>query len=130
ASSKTTTGLWIAAPPLLRVSKDDSHKRKYEAALEAVRCSEDSVPLPKDTSSVIAPLLSMAKANSWPQFVQTAKCIMIELENGQLKIIPHRKLPRPKGALQSLPEGAISLSEDSAGEEVGAALEEAFSRCR
>jgi hypothetical protein len=129
-SSMATTGLWIATPPLVQINSHDSRQRKGEAALEVLNASQQGIPLPQDTGSVIVPLLTKAGARSWTEFMKKAKCVGLELEGDKLTIMPHRKLPRPKGALEGMPEKAIVLSADTSAEEIGAALEEAMSRCQ
>jgi hypothetical protein len=130
ASSKTMTGLWIATPPLIRLSRHDPRQRKGEVTLEVLKASQQSVPLPEDTGSVIVPLLTEAGVRSWTEFMKKAKAVGLELENNQLTIIPHRQMPRSKGALQGIEGQHIVLPADAPPEEVGAALEEAMTRCQ
>ena len=127
-SSKTTNGLWVASSPLLSVDRKDSPQRKSEMAFEVLNTSTDSVPIPTDPNALVSPLLELANVKSWATFMKDAKCISLELEDGQLAIIPQRKLKRPKGALESLPEEAIIVSADASPDSIGSALEEAIGR--
>jgi|SRR5579875_785317 len=129
-SSMATTGLWIATPPLVQVNSYDSRQRKGEAALEVLNASQQGIPLPEDTRSVIVPLLTKAGARSWTEFVKKAKCVGLELEGDKLTLMPHRKFPRSKDALEGITEQAVVLAANASPEEVGAALEEAFARCQ
>jgi hypothetical protein len=129
-SSKATTGLWIATPPQVQVSSRDSQQRKGEAALEVLNASQQGVPLPEDTGSVIAPLLTRAGVKSWPEFMKKAKGVGLELEGNQLTVTPHRQIPRSKGALEGIEDQHILLPADASPDEIGAALEEAMSRCQ
>jgi len=52
----------------------------------------------------------------------------LELEEGHITVLPQRKLKRPKGAMESLPEEAIVVSADASPDEIGSALEEALRR--
>jgi hypothetical protein len=61
--------------------------------------------------------------------MKKAKCVGLELENNQLTFIPHRQIPQSKGSLEGIEGRDIVLPADAAPEEVGAALEEAMSRC-
>jgi hypothetical protein len=127
-SSKTTNGLWVATPPVIRLAPQDSTQRKGEAAIEALGASRESIPIPANPSALVAPLLAMAKVRSWPAFMKRAKLTMLELDHGTLRIIPQKKLADPEGALESLPEKTIELSEGAHPAEIGAALEEAMAR--
>jgi hypothetical protein len=129
-SSQATTGLWIATPPVIRLKKQDSSQRKWEAVMEVLNASRQGVPVPADNENLVAPLLALAKVKSWAAFMKNGKCIGLELENGCLTIMPHRKFPRPKGALEGISEQAIVLSADASPEAIGSALEEAMSRCK
>ncbi len=127
--SRATTGLWIATPPLIQLHKRDSRQCKGQAAIEALNASQHGVPVPADNEDLVGPLLALAGVKSWAAFMSKAKYIGLELENDQVTVMPHRKLPRPKGALEGMPEKAIVLPADASAEEIGAALEEAMSRC-
>ena len=127
-SSKTTNGMWIAASPLCTLDRRESCRRKCEVALQVLNSSRDSVPIPTDPKTLIAPLLNVANVRSWAAFMRAAKCISIELDGEQLSIIPQKKLSRPKGALESRPDDTIVVRVDASPEEIGAALEQAMDR--
>jgi hypothetical protein len=129
-SSKTTTGLWIATPPLIQLNKHDPRPRKGEAVMEALNASRHGVPVPADNEDLVGPMLALAGVKSWSVFVKKAKCVGLELENNRLTLMPHRPMPRSKGALEGIPEQALVLPADASPEEIGAALEEAMSRCQ
>lgn len=129
SQSKATTGLWFGTPPLIVLSRHDPRQRKGEAALEVLNASQEGLPLPEDTRSVIVPLLTKAEVRSWPEFMKKAKCVGLELENNQLTLIPHRQIPQSKGSLEGIEGQDIVLPANASLEEIGAALEEAMNRC-
>jgi hypothetical protein len=130
SQSKATTGLWIATPPLVEMSRHDSRLRKGEAAVEVLNASREGVPLPEDTDAGIIPLLTKARVKSWSQFMKKAKCVGLELENNQLTIRPYGQIPHSKGAMEGIEGQHIVLAPDASPEEVGAGLEEAMRRSR
>jgi hypothetical protein len=115
SQSKTTTGLWITMPPLIELGRHDSRQQKGEAALGVVGASQEGVPLPEDTSSVVIPMLTKVGAKSWSAFMKKARCVGLEFENGKLRLMPYRPLPRSKGALEGITEQAMVLPANCAG---------------
>jgi hypothetical protein len=130
SQSKATTGLWIGASPLIELRRHDSRQRKGEVAFEVLAASREGVPLPEDTDAEIIPLLKRAGVKYWSQFMKKAKCVGLELESNHLTIRPYRQIPRGKGAVEGIEGQHIVLPADASPEEVGAALEEAMSRCQ
>jgi hypothetical protein len=129
-SSRTTDGLWVATPPVIQVNSHEPRQRKGEAALEVLKLSILEIPRSDDSESVIAPLLTKAGASSWREFARKAKSVGLELQGDKLTVIPYRRFGRSKDAFEGIPDEAIVLAADSSPEDVGAALEEAMSRCR
>jgi len=129
SSSRAITGLWVGTPPTVRIGRHEPRQRRYEAAFQALSESRQGVPLPKPEDNLVAEILHMANVKSWSAFMRSAKCISLELENGRLSIVPYCK-QGSKGALGSIPEKVIELAADASPEEVGAAMEEAFTRCQ
>jgi hypothetical protein len=128
-SSRTTKGLWVATPPVIQLDRDAPLECKGEAAMKVLNTSRASIPIPTDLEDVMAPLLETAKVRSYAAFMKHARCISMKLESREIKVIPQKKLARPKGALNSLPEKTIYLMEDAPPEEIGAALQEALRLC-
>jgi hypothetical protein len=124
--SKATTGLWIGTPPLIQLSRQDSQRRKGQAAIDALSASKEGVPLPDDPESNVVPMLTEAGVSSWNEFMKRAKCVGLELENDLLTIMPYKKLRRPKGALEGIPEKGFAISAAASRDEIGAALEAAM----
>jgi hypothetical protein len=129
-SSKTVNGYWITTPPVIQLHQHDSHQRKGEAALEVLRASTEGVPTPTDPNWIPVPLFSKAGVWDWSAFMQTAKCVGIELEQEQLTITPHEQIPESGGALEGIAEKAIMLPVNASLEEIGAALEKAMGDCK
>src|SRR5690242_6293057 len=100
-SSRATTGLWVATPPLVRVGRHDPGRLKYEAAFNALNASRDGVPLPEPEDDLDDPLLAIAGVKSQSAFVRRTRSISLELEDGRLRILPYRKLGS-RGALESI----------------------------
>ncbi|HLN28312.1 MAG TPA: contact-dependent growth inhibition system immunity protein [Gemmataceae bacterium] len=98
-------------------------------AFQALSKSRQGVPLPKPEDNLVVGILQMANVKSWSAFMRAAKCISLELEDGRLSIVPHSKLGS-KGALESISEKTIVMPADASPEEIGAAMEEAFTRCQ
>jgi hypothetical protein len=122
-SSKATTGLWVATTPVVRLNQQATPEEKWRTAAEMLEASQEGVPVPNDPNTLVIPLLQLAQVSSWGAFMKNAKCVVLELENNRLRVIPQRQLRRPKGAMEEMTEKAIVLSLDTLPEVMGAALE-------
>jgi len=129
STSRTITGLWIATPPVVQVEARESRERKGEAVLQALNASQHGIPTPSDGNSVAVPLLTAAKVRSWSEFMKKARSVHVEREGERLKVMPYRKTDYT-GAQQGIPDEAVELPVSAPAEEVGAAVEEALSRCK
>jgi hypothetical protein len=122
-SSQATTGLWIATTPVVRLNQQATPEDKWRTAAEMLDASQEGVPVPNDPNTLVIPLLRMAQVSTWAAFMKNAKCVVLELENNSLRVIPQRQLPRPKGAMEEMTEKAIVLPLDALPELLGAALQ-------
>ncbi len=128
-SSRTVTGLWILTPPILELDAGDTREHKGGAVIEALAESRHGIPMPADGNKVADPLLVAAKARSWSALLKNAKSVHVQRETGRLTVMPSRKTDRT-GTQEGIPDEAIELPEGASKEEIGAAVEEALSRCR
>jgi hypothetical protein len=128
-TSRTVTGLWIYTPPVVQLDKAASPQQKYEAAIQVLNACKHGLPVPDPNESHFSELLEVAKVGSWSVFAKKAKCIGVAMENDQIIVTPWQKMKRYKGAFEPVPEKAIIMPANSSPEEVGAAIEEAMSRC-
>lgn len=131
SSSQTSAGVWVATTPFLKVGVDDTPVAEGTAVLAVLNASRVSVPHPKqeEWSGVFAPMLQLAGVKSLKAFEKDAVCCGLEVEEGQLSIIPHRKLG-PNQEYEPIAAKTVKLPFDSPLADVGAALEEGFSRCQ
>jgi hypothetical protein len=130
SSSQTTAGVWVANSPFLKVGVDDSQSAKGHAVVAVVNASSKGIPHPKqeEWSGVFAPMLELAAVKSLKAFEKDAVCCGLEVEEERLSIIPHRKLGRNQG-YEPIADKTVKLAFGSSAVEIGAALEEAMSRC-
>jgi hypothetical protein len=125
----TVTGLWIGTSPLIELDARDTRDRKGEAVLGALSASQHGIPTPSDGNTVAVPLLEAAKVRSWSEFMKKARSVHVEREGERLKVMPYRKRDRT-GAQEGIPDEAVELPITASAKEVGAAVEEALSRCK
>jgi len=130
SSSQTTAGVWVASSPFLKVETAATEAAEGEAVIAVLNASKESVPHParEEWGQVFAPMLNLAGASSLGAFEKDAVCCGLEVEDGQLSIIPHRKRGRNQGYEPIMPK-MVKLAFDSSPSEIGAALEEGFVRC-
>jgi hypothetical protein len=129
SQSRTTAGVWIATSPFLRIEPDGSPARKGEAAVEALRASQDGVPHPTNWNGLLTPLLELAGVKSWSTFMKGAKSLGLEVEGDGLKMVPTRNLG-PKEGFEAVPEQTVEIPFSSSPDQVGMALDEAMARCQ
>lgn len=128
ADSKTATGLWVAAPPYLKVSSQDDCSRLGEAVLEVLNASREGIPHPSSWDGLFDPMLSLAGVDSWRAFAEGANCIAIELEDHRLTFVPYRNLGAKNG-FEPITEDSICLPTNAASHEVGQGAINGFARC-
>jgi hypothetical protein len=126
--SRTVTGLWIAADPVIELSGKATPEDKARAVRLCLEASRQNVPTPDANANLVAELLSRADVDSWAVFMATATRISIELRLEGIILIPYRKLSVPRGALESIPERQLALPQDSPESELGKAIEEVMAR--
>jgi hypothetical protein len=126
--SKTVTGLWIANGPILKLEQSVQGRKKADALLACLSQSRQGVPNAENPRNLVLQLLESARVKGWASFMNRAKCIIAESMSGRITLTPQRKLPRPKGSMESLPDLRIDLPFAASSDELGLALEEAMSR--
>jgi hypothetical protein len=129
SDSKSTSWVWVAGPPFIKLNRSCSHNEKATAVCAVLESSRESIPHPTDWSAVTAPLLRLAGVKSDRQLVKNAMCVHLQLDRGQLKFVPCKNLGAREG-FDFLMEESIDLPISSTPDEIGAGLDEAISRCR
>src|ERR1019366_4670553 len=91
ASSKTKAGVWILSPPVLTCSMEDT-SRLAGCVAETLSGSNEGVPHPSSWKGLFDPVLRLAGVKSWKIFVNSAKCVEIELDAERVSFIPTKNL--------------------------------------
>jgi hypothetical protein len=73
-------------------------------------------------------MLELAGVKSWADFMRDAASLGLEVDGKWLKITPYRNLG-PKEGFEPAPERAIEVPVESSPAEIGAAIDEALTRC-
>jgi hypothetical protein len=129
-SVQTTAGLWMGVDPVVKLGSDSPHEAQGCAILQALAMSEVGVPHPLDWSVPTTSLFQLAGARSCNEFEKSAKSIVVELDNGNLRLTPSRSLGVGKGFEPLLESEEIRLPATASPQEIGAGLDEALKRCR
>lgn len=91
SSSKTTAGMWILSEPIFSVEKMDSELLgRY--TLDALHASTQQVSQPQSWDSLFTPVLKLAGVKSLSAFMKSAKCVEIEFDGEQVRLIPTQNL--------------------------------------
>ncbi|KKM79008.1 hypothetical protein LCGC14_1354210 [marine sediment metagenome] len=128
ASSSTTSGVWIAAPPFSMLPVDASLEEKGGAVEGALEGSREEVDHPTDFRELITPLLSLANVKSWATFSRKARCCIVEMDDKNIAFIPHDNLGSREG-FEARNDMVTRLSVGALSEEVGECLDRAFDAC-
>lgn len=128
SSSKTTTGVWIATAPFLKIDAKSTPSTKGEAVIQALAASQDVVPHPTSWAGLVSPLLELASVKSWVTFTKHAKCVDVEADGESIRLVPNNNLGSKEGFGPS-PEKAVELSFPTSPDRTGLALEEAMGLC-
>jgi hypothetical protein len=128
SESRTTSGVWIATCPYLRVDRDAPNSEKGRALIEALNKSQASVEHPSDWTGFFDPMLRLAGQRSWVSFAQDAACLGIEEQDGVIRILPKRNLG-PKEGFEPIPEQRVAVPLSSPYKEIGDTLELSLKHC-
>lgn len=91
AMSKTTAGVWILTPPVACVSMADT-VRLSQAVVSALNNSTEDVVHPTSWKGRFDPVLKLAGVKTFSAFIKTCRCLEVELDAGQITLIPTRNL--------------------------------------
>ena len=128
--SQTTAGVWVGMDSIAKLDAAAPDAEKGQIAIHILEESSESLPHPTDWGDLDNDsLLRTAGAKSWAAFMKSAKCLAVDLENRQLKIVPRKNLG-PKDGYESMPEESVKIPLDSPPQHIGIALEDGLSRCR
>lgn len=89
SSSKTTAGVWVINAPVLMVETQDIGGLGHSIK-ECLAASVEGVPHPKSFTNLFDPVLKLANVKSFNKFMQSAKCVEVELEDDIITLIPNR----------------------------------------
>lgn len=128
ASSRTTSGVWIATSPFSMLPVDASLDEKGEAIAGALEGSREEVDHPTDFRELITPLLSLANTKSWATFSRKARCCTVEMDDKNITFVPHDNLGSREG-LEPRNDRATGLAIGASREEVGEWLDRALDTC-
>jgi hypothetical protein len=128
SNSQTTSGVWIAAPPFVKLDAHEEPATIGQAVIKTLEASQASVSHPTKWDRLFEPMLEIAGVKSWAGFIKGASCVEIDLENGRLTISPNKNNGAQEGFTPSQGKD-IHLPADASPHEVGMALDRAFSLC-
>lgn len=97
ASSRTTEGVWILTEPCLGLEQVCSDRELGEAVRKALDGSRSDIPHPRSWAGLLDPLLKQAGVKSWNTFSKTASCAEIEEDEGEVALMPTKKLGVEEG---------------------------------
>jgi hypothetical protein len=102
ALSRTTKGVWIAAPPYIALSEACTDRDLGEAILMVLQCSGSEVQHPEQHSwpTIVAPILKNAGVKTWESFARNAQSISVDEEEGNLTIVPYENRGSAKGFVE------------------------------
>ena len=128
ASSRTTSGVWIATSPFSMLPADASLAQKAGAIEGALEGSREEVDHPTEFRELITPLLSLANVKSWATFSRKARCCTVEMDDKSIAFVPHDNLGSREG-FAPRNDRVVRVSSGASREEVGRCLDRAFDTC-
>jgi hypothetical protein len=124
ASSKTTAGVWIFAPPCLRVELASTDRELGQEVARTLEGSQSGIAHPRQWGGLIEPLLQLANVKTWNAFARRASCVNVDLEASRISVVPMRNLGPDEGFLAMTGSALVVDSEQL--EEVGARVRQAL----
>lgn len=128
SNSQTTSGVWMAARPFLKLGISVEAEELGRAARDVLDASAVGVEHPKDWNLVEYPLPEMAGVKSWPTFMKQAQCASLRVEEDGLHVYPNKN-KGPKEGFEPL-SNSIRVQVNASADELGRALLEAFALCQ
>jgi hypothetical protein len=128
SASQTTCGVWIAGCPLNKLPLEVSQADLKRSLHDALAASKTEVQHPTDWDAVVYPLPEMAGMKSWSQFMRTARCVNIELDEGIIRFVVNTNRGPQEGFIPNGVTYEIPAESDDAA--VAAALSDAFAQCQ
>jgi hypothetical protein len=128
AESQTVDGFWVASPPFTVHEKASlAEEELAQVVLEALANSSVGVPVPPRSETPVAPVLRLAGARSFSQFMSGARAVRIVATDDDVEVIPTRNAGA-RGGLSILVDQSVRASNDAASVET--ALETALAISR
>jgi hypothetical protein len=90
--SKTTDGVWIFTEPCLGFDGSASDYDLGKAVADVLDYSKINVRHPTVWTGLFDPVLKLANVRSWSQFVRSATCAELAVEDDQYSIVPTTNL--------------------------------------
>jgi hypothetical protein len=121
SSSESKTGGWIDSPPYIALPATTAPEAVGTAALKALAASRTAVPHPTDWDAVVAPLLELAGASSWPEFMEGASHVGLEENHGRIMVTPYRNRG-PKNGFVPMTEKTVEVPSPGSAAAVGSVI--------
>ncbi len=120
-------GAWIATPPLQSVDVGNTELLGTYTT-KALDCSKMDVPHPTEFKSLIAPLLALADARTWAQFVRGTLVLGVKSSDSQIILTPYAN-KGSTGGFANIPGSEVHhvISNDPL--QLGNWIIEAFGKC-
>lgn len=128
SESQTTSGVWIAVRPFIRLPRRVSAEELGAAVEETLAASQLGVTHPTDWDTVEYPLPTLAGVKSWATFMRTASCVNIKEMNGYVEMRPSKNIG-PKEGYEPMEE-VVTIRGSIDPERLGIALLDAFRICK
>ena len=115
AESETVDGFWVASPPFTAHERASLADRELaEVVLEALAHSSAGVLTPPRSENPFAPVLRLAGARSFTQFMTGSRAVRIVVTDDEVEVIPTRNAG-PRGGFTFLSDQSVRVSTDAAG---------------
>lgn len=124
--SKTIDGIWVLSAPILSMAKDDVREVGHRVK-ECLAGSQTGIPNPELSINLFEPVLSLAAVKSFSTFIKSAKCVLVDTNDGVIvRFVPTRN----EGAIGGFTELSEFMQAPlDSDEALGAASIEALALC-
>jgi hypothetical protein len=128
ANSLTTTQLWQAVPPYIKLAPDVPADELGKTVVKLLAESSEGLPHPTDWD-VPYPSVKLAGAKSWSKYARGTSHILVFADEEQLTFEPSA-YEGGRGGFQYQPDLKFRISRSAGVDEIGLALVKAYSLCR
>jgi hypothetical protein len=88
AQARVGTGLWISWPPFTKVPQDSPEIGPLVLATLDKTAYDVPAPNFRTDPAPITPVLALAGVKTWSRFVKGTELVGVELDDGQLSLVP------------------------------------------